>query len=209
MSIKDESGVEIEHETQEVNIPSIRKENDIEALKSLFKIALSTRDFEITQLVQRNNFFMIFQGVLFAGVMQSSHTKPLISLLVCLVGFMVSLYQVGMASGAKFWQEYWEEALKEVERKLLIMLCGKQGQRGLLLELFHDDKETYRRIVSRRLSNHKNSFFSLSSWLIMKQFSVSRIPMYVGLTLALIWAVMVFAVVDIQVQGFSFSLVGF
>ncbi|CAH7111717.1 conserved membrane hypothetical protein [Vibrio chagasii] len=203
-----ENGVEIDHDTNEV-LPEIRKENDIEALKSLFKIALATRDFEITQLVQRNNFFMIFQGVLFAGVMQSSHTKPLVSFLVCLVGLAVSLFQVGMASGAKFWQEYWEEALRQVEKKLLFRLCGPEAQRSYLLALFHDDKKTYRKIVSRRLSSHKANFFSISSWLIMKQFSVSRIPIYVGLTLAVVWLLMISAVVDIQLTGFSFNISGF
>ena len=85
-----EDGVEIDHDTNQI-LPEIRKENDIEALKSLFKIALATRDFEITQLVQRNNFFMIFQGVLFAGVMQSAHTKPLVSFLVCFVMYHYKL----------------------------------------------------------------------------------------------------------------------
>ena len=203
-----EDGVEIDHDTNQI-LPEIRKENDIEALKSLFKIALATRDFEITQLVQRNNFFMIFQGVLFAGVMQSAHTKPLVSFLVCFVGLAVSLFQAGMASGAKFWQEYWEEALKEVEKKLLFRLCGPEAQRSYLLALFHDDREIYRKIVSRRLSGHKASFMSISSWLIMKQFSVSRIPIYVGLTLSIVWLFMIAAVVDIQVSGFSFEIIGF
>jgi len=203
-----EESVEIDHDTNET-FPAIRKENDIEALKSLFKIALATRDFEITQLVQRNNFFMIFQGVLFAGVMQSAHTKPLVSFLVCVVGLAVSLFQVGMASGAKFWQEYWEEALKVVEKKLLFRLCGPEAKRSYLLVLFHDDRETYRKIVSRRLSDHKASFMSISSWLIMKQFSVSRIPIYVGLTLSVVWLFMIAAVVDIQVPGFSFEIIGF
>ncbi|EIS3743602.1 hypothetical protein LO909_001315 [Aeromonas hydrophila] len=207
-SLDREKSVEIDHETNKI-VPEVRKENDIEALKSLFKIALATRDFEITQLVQRNNFFMIFQGVLFAGVMQSAHYKPLVSFLVCLVGLAVSLFQVGMASGAKFWQEYWEEALKEVEKKLIFRLCGPEAQRGLLLALFHDDRETYRKIVSRRLSDHKGSFFSISSWLIMKQYSVSRIPIYVGLTLAIVWLIMISAVIDFQFTGFSVDIIGF
>ena len=99
--------------------------------------------------------------------MQSAHTKPLVSFLVCFVGLAVSLFQVGMASGAKFWQEYWEEALKEVEKKLLFRLCGPEAQRSYLLALFHDDREIYRKIVSHRLSGHKASFMSISSWLIM------------------------------------------
>jgi len=45
------------------------------------------REFEITQLAQRNNFFMIFQGVMLAGVIQSSHAIPVVSFLVCVAGF--------------------------------------------------------------------------------------------------------------------------
>ncbi|MGL4892158.1 MAG: hypothetical protein ACRC52_15425, partial [Aeromonas veronii] len=75
--------------------------------------------------------------------------------------------------------------------------------------LFHDDRETYRKIVSRRLSDHKGSFFSISSWLIMKQYSVSRIPIYVGLTLAIVWLIMISAVIDFQFTGFSVDIIGF
>lgn len=206
-----ESKVEIDNDNdndndKNQNLPAVRKENDIEALKGLFKIALATRDFEITQLVQRNNFFMIFQGVLFAGVMQSTHTKPLISFLVCFVGLAVSLFQIGMASGAKFWQEYWEEALKEVEKMLLLRLCGPEAQRGYLLALFHDDTDVYEKIVKSRINRGKGNFMSPSSWLVMKRFSVSRIPIYVGLTLATVWLVLLLSMLDIQLEGFSMAI---
>lgn len=98
---------------------------DSGAMKRLFQIALETRNFEISQLVQRNNFFMIFQGVLLAGMVQSSHSKPVVSFLVCVAGLMVSVYQVKMAAGAKFWQEYWEAALHKVEKDLIDHLKSK------------------------------------------------------------------------------------
>ncbi|EIY9463595.1 hypothetical protein MNO19_004497, partial [Vibrio vulnificus] len=202
----EDGSIEIDHDDKKDMLRTIEIQNDTEALKSLFRIALSTRDFEITQLVQRNNFFMIFQGVIFAGVMQSSHTKPLVSFMVCLVGFFVSLYQVGMASGAKFWQEYWEEVLKAVEKRLLFLLCGPKAQRSFLIELFHDDTEVYEKIVQSRLNRGKGSFMSPSSWLVMKRFSVSRIPIYVGLTLAAVWLTLLFSMVDLKVEGFSWAI---
>lgn len=153
---------------------------DVVALKSLFKIALEKRDFEISQLVQRNNFFMIFQGVLFAGVMQSSHGKPIITFLVCMAGLLTSLFQVGMACGAKFWQEYWEEALQKIESRLLLHIHKTDESRREIWSLFHDDGEIYSKIVSRRLQRHKAGFFSPISWLVMQRFSVSRMPIYVG-----------------------------
>ncbi len=181
---------------------------DVTALKSLFKIALEKRDFEISQLVQRNNFFMIFQGVLFAGVMQSSHEKPLITFLVCMAGLLISLFQVGMASGAKFWQEYWEEALQKIESRLLLHIHKTDDSRREIWSLFHDRGTIYSEIVSRRLQNHKGGFFSPISWLVMRRFSVSRIPIYVGLSLSAIWLAMILASVDFGFTGFYLNIKG-
>lgn len=199
---------QVEEEASIEKLPTIPP-GDMEALKALFRIALEKRDFEIAQLVQRNNFFMIFQGVLFAGVMQSSHTKPIVTFLVCLAGLFISLFQVGMASGAKFWQEYWEEALKKIEGRLLLHIHKTDKSRREIWSLFHDRSLIYEEIVNRRLHSHRKSFMSISSWLVMKRFSVSRIPIYVGLSLSFIWAVMVFISVDIGFTGFSFSIIGF
>lgn len=202
------SEAQLEKEATIERIP-VPQNGDVEALKSLFKIALEKRDFEIAQLVQRNNFFMIFQGVLFAGVMQSNHSKPVVTLLVCLAGLLISLFQVGMASGAKFWQEYWEEALKKIEGRLLLHIHHTDDSRREIWSLFHDRTAIYDEIVNRRLHSHRNSFMSISSWLVMKRFSVSRIPIYVGLSLSVIWAIMVLLAIDIDFTGVKFSIVGF
>jgi hypothetical protein len=160
------------------------EEPDGVALKRLFQIALETRNFEISQLVQRNNFFMIFQGVLFAGLVQSSHSKPVVSFLVCLAGLMVSLYQVQMAAGAKFWQEYWEAALQRIEEELVKHLSSPAARRAKIFHLFHEDEHVYLQMVKDRL-NGKG--VGLTRMLVMKRFSVSRVPIYVALTLAGIW----------------------
>ncbi len=171
-----------------VNLQADNQEEhpDISALKALFKTTLETRNFEIAMLVQRNNFFMIFQGVLLAGLMQSSHAKPIVSFMVCLAGFFVSIFQVQMAAGAKFWQEYWEQALSEVEKKLLIGL-GK-GERGLTIHLFHDETSVYEKMVHDRLTAHGYCF---TNSLIMKRYSVSRVPIFVSIALALIWLLLI------------------
>lgn len=159
---------------------------DLSALKSLFEITLATRNFEISQLVQRNNFFMIFQGVLFAGVVQSSHSKPVVSFLVCLIGFAVSVCQVWMAAGAKFWQEYWEEALYKVEGLLIKEIDGS-GRKGSL-QLFHDDGHHYEMMVKERLVRHGSKFMD---GLILKRYSVSRVPIYVAIALSVVWGLLV------------------
>ncbi|MDT3335682.1 hypothetical protein Q4Q49_10265 [Shewanella sp. SP1S1-7] len=199
---------QVEQETTFERLPAV-PHADVNALKALFKIALDKRDFEITQLVQRNNFFMIFQGVLFAGVMQSNHTKPAVTLLVCLAGLLISLFQTGMASGAKFWQEYWEEALKNIEKELLTHIHRTDESRRATWSLFHDRTAIYNGMVNKRLHSHNKSFMSITSWLVAKRFSVSRIPIYVGLSLSVIWAVMVFMAIDIDFTGISIEIKGF
>lgn len=87
-------------------------------LKKIYEIAVKTRNFEITQLVQRNNFFMIFQGVLIACIINSNNTVPVIHTIICFVGIIISFYQMQAASGAKFWQEYWETEVNKAERSL-------------------------------------------------------------------------------------------
>ena len=89
-----------------------------ERLKKLYYIAVKTRNFEITQLVQRNNFFMIFQGVLIACIIYSNNTVPFIHTAVCFVGIFISFFQMQIAAGAKFWQEYWEIQVYEAEERL-------------------------------------------------------------------------------------------
>ncbi len=155
-------------------------ENETKFKINNFEIAMRMRDFEITQLTQRNNFFMIFQGVLFAGLVQSSHQIHVVSFMVCVVGFLVSMFQVGSASGAKFWQEYWEQKLSDFEKK-----ARDQEQP----ELFHNDDCLYEKTVRDRISHR--GFCGLTKRLIMCRFSVSRIPIYVGIMLTISWGLLV------------------
>lgn len=170
------------------NSESKEEHPDISALKALFKTTLETRNFEISMLVQRNNFFMIFQGVLLAGIIQSAHTKPIVSFMVCLAGFLVSSYQVKMAAGAKFWQEYWEAALQRIEQELLESIDSKISKRRKTVCLFHDQIHVYEKMVKERLIGHG---FSLTNKLIMNRYSVSRVPIYVAMVLAAIWLTLI------------------
>src|SRR5450830_1129109 len=70
------------HEEVMSDPPRSKVDHDYEAMKSIFKLCVEMRNFEITQLTHRNNFFMIFQGVLLSGVVQSSHMFPVVSFLV-------------------------------------------------------------------------------------------------------------------------------
>lgn len=152
-------------------------------LEDLFKIVLETRNFEITQLVQRNNFFMIFQGVLLAGMIQSTHNNIYVSACICVAGFVVSWLQVQMACGAKFWQEYWESKLDEIEVHLIEYLSVKK-ERSKLFRLFGNDRSDLNEAVGKRLQSSTSS--DLRD-LIMCKFSVSRVPIYVALLFLIVW----------------------
>ena len=100
-----------------VSEQEVTKENE-DRLKKIYYIAVKTRNFEITQLVQRNNFFMIFQGVLLASIIYSSNTVPYVQLMICIAGCYIAVQQTKAAAGAKFWQEYWEAEVVKAEKNL-------------------------------------------------------------------------------------------
>lgn len=49
----------------------------LKALQRVYEISVNTRNFEITQLTNRNNYYMLFQGVLLAAVFSNQASKPL------------------------------------------------------------------------------------------------------------------------------------
>lgn len=101
------------------------------------ELDLRLREFEISQLTQRNNFFMIFQGVLIAGLVQSQGmAAPLITFSMSLLGVATSAFQIGMAGGAKYWQSRWEASTRSSEIALVLGLL-RQGK--LAVQTFTHD----------------------------------------------------------------------
>lgn len=182
--------------------------DDLAAWKSIYSLSIELRNFEISQLVQRNNFFMIFQGVLFAGICQSAGQLPVVSFVICLVGLAVSLFQAAMAAGAKYWQEHWEINCRKSEDSMIELLKKhrvyrymndrfdidmpaeideKLLRRKALVHLFQDN--------SNKDDINKNVWLGrprapLVNFLILRRFSSSRIPIYVGLALAVGWGIL-------------------
>jgi hypothetical protein len=183
------------------------KNSDEKALKHLFKIALECRNFEITQLVQRNNYFMIFQGVIFMGLIQSAHSVPVVSFMICVVGLVTSFFQAQMAAGAKFWQEYWEAAVTRIEQELLLKISDSTEDRMYLYELFHDKQERYNSIVRKKIGEKS---CSLVNRMIMNRHSVSRIPIHVAIALGAIWfLLMLCTMASYSVLSIPSFIVGF
>lgn len=194
--------------------PDDDAQSPIGSLGAAFEFATRQREFEINQLTQRNNFFMIFQGVLIAGLIQSQGTAAaVVSFSVCLVGLVVALFQVGMAAGSKYWQVRWERAAKTTEIWLLESLKDRPRISSFLaadgLHLTADEKTTLSTINALQVRRDDQLTFDdhaiteankkdlnigkqnwrrqFGNWLILRKYSVSRIPIWVGLVLAFFW----------------------
>jgi len=149
----------------------------------LYKQCIEIRNFEISNLVNRNNFFMVFQGVLIAGVLQATaaNLPKIVVLFACGFGLLISLLQTGMSSGAKFWQEVWEFHLEETEKKLGEIVHDIDPKKNFHL-LFSENMEVVEKKVRKRLDDG-----GCFSSLLVRRFSVSKIPIYCGIVFSLFW----------------------
>lgn len=199
-------------------------------LTKAFEFAMHQREFEISQLTQRNNFFMIFQGVLIAGIIQSQGTAaPVITFMVCLIGFATSLLQIGMAAGSKFWQIRWERAAKTTEIWLLEELKRHRRVSNFLTADGHflvpDEKTRLLRInlsperaadpitfddgaisdANRKEISQGNPRLlrKFENWLILQKFSVSRIPIWAAIALTIFWMILFFCTVSLNGKAIS------
>lgn len=168
--------------------------NDIDSTKRIYEQVLELRNFEIKELVQRNNFFMIFQGVLLASALQSSHSNLYFSLIIFSSGAIISYLQMKVAAGAKFWQEHWEIKLKDTEKKLLGLLSTENVQLPLDLGTDFTPRrnfyQLFQEITTEEINDIKNNLhkkYKLSNYLIMTRPSVSRMPIFVSLWLMITW----------------------
>jgi len=177
---------------------------ELESLKSVYDICIKTRNFEITQLIQRNNFFMLFQGVLLAAALQNQTNKPFVEFVICLSGVFVSFYQMQMASGAKYWQEWWETRLEDYEKKLKEKMASQT-----FYELFTTTEQATFEAVSKNISKPKK--LSITNYLILKNFSVGRTPIKVSIVLLLTWTALLTHTINIPINtptiitGFKFA----
>jgi len=172
--------------------PKANENEPLMAAKRLYEQCLDIRNFEISQLANRNNFLMIFQGVLFAGLVQSSGTFPVVSFMACLTGIVVSWFQTQIAAGAKYWQEHWEYELKEAEIRLLGLLPVSEERTAV--KLFSKSREQIKNDVQSRLEVGTESLIIRA--LILKKYSVSKVPIKLGLSLMGIWTVLLLCTVN-------------
>ncbi|AQZ81807.1 hypothetical protein BUM88_09405 [Acinetobacter calcoaceticus] len=161
-------------------------------LKAVYKLAIETRNFEITQLINRNNFFMLFQGVLLAAVFSNQAPKPIVEFIICFAGIFISGHQIKVAAGAKYWQEWWELKTSEIEDELKKTI----GNDGFipLFSLNKDETQEFRKKVISKINSSKSKFLEIDyNKIIEVKYSVSRVPIYSGFILMLTWVALFFS----------------
>jgi hypothetical protein len=179
-----------------------RENEQLEAAKRVYERCIEIRNFEIGQLTNRNNFLMIFQGVLFAGLVQSAGTFPVVTFMACLTGVLVSWYQTKIAAGAKYWQEHWEAEVRESELRLLSLL--EKTRETPPVRLFSQEQSDIKTAVRKRLEAGGTGL--LMRALILEKFSVSKVPIQLGIALVIVWAILLICTIDF---GLCFSVPGF
>ena len=241
---------------------------EIKELKAVYERSIATRDFEIQQLQNRNNYFIIFQGVMLSGVLMASASKPIVEFFICLFCFLFSIYQTNIAAGAKYWQEYWELKTSKSEKVLrekfdeymkiykeilirkiqneieylTILGMYKEKTEKLKQEIikirdgkyifyhlfeflekddsrYHDLQDFKDDLKARIVENEKkfdpmfkdsvNVFDLISNVLILKKYSVSRIPIVVGIFFTILWGSLFLSTIKfggdnlMNIKGFS------
>lgn len=185
------------------------KKQDLEAAEKVYELAVELRNFEIAQLIQRNNFFMVTQGILLAAIIQSTHIIPIISFITCLTGLLLSVLQVFMACGAKYWQDRWEMGAENAE-KILKRLIENEEERIYFIECMgpmSNRLELRQRIRFLRsgLKNRKEKIptwrkHTLPYYLVFWKPSVSRIPIYMAIMFIVIWFSLLSCTVNFGVE---------
>lgn len=84
--------------------------------KDIYKVALDTRNFEISLFWQRSNYFLVLNSALALGFFNLPKLEYAFPL--ALFGFFVSALWLRVNLGSKFWQSRWEQRLSEIERKI-------------------------------------------------------------------------------------------
>lgn len=145
--------------------------------KDIYRIALDTRNLEITLFWQRCNYFLVLNSALALGFFNLK--APEYSVLLAVVGFITSVLWFAVSLGSKFWQARWEHRLSPIEKQLAPGLDFFSADRATVL---HDVKK------SLKSSGHWWLQRCLDRLVLVKP-SVSSMMMVLSLVFIVAWAV--------------------
>jgi hypothetical protein len=147
---------------------------------NIYKVALDTRNFEITLFWQRSNYFLSLNTVLAIGFF-NLHDNKKYSLTLAVLGTVVSILWYLANLGSKFWQSRWENRLRIVEEQV-----------APELKFFAADWATIRNDVQESLKN--GSHRGLQKLLynqVSKKPSVSYLMILLSLVFVAAWVLLI------------------
>jgi len=141
----------------------------------LYKMAVSTRQFEIQMFWQRSNYFMILNTAIAVGFF-SLKTESYAPFLAGL-GIAVSMFWYLVNLGGKYWQSRWEEAAWRFESE-----CAPEAK------LFAATKnEVKQEVVSSLVKGEHKGFQKWLDKQILKKPSVSYQMTFLSFFFVLFW----------------------
>lgn len=147
--------------------------------KDLYKIALDTRNFEISLFWQRSNYFLVLNSALALGFFNLQ--KPILGELLAALGCMSSILWLSVNLGSKYWQSRWEYEVKLLEDKI-------NSKTDLNIKFFSADRDTIHEnvIKSLELNNHKGYAKCIDKWILRKP-SVSLMMITLSIAFSCGW----------------------
>jgi hypothetical protein len=146
--------------------------------KDIYKIALDTRNLEISLFWQRSNYFLVLNSALALGFFNLK--EPKYSIFMAIFGIVVLWLWFCVNLGSKFWQSRWEQRLSIIENKI-----------DSELKFFSVGWDTIYDDVTQSLAG--NSLLrQIKRWLVLKKPSVSNQMMWLSVCFMLGWAVLIF-----------------
>jgi hypothetical protein len=148
--------------------------------EELFKLAVSTRQFEIQMFWQRSSYFMVLNtaiAIAFFSLKEGMRGAivALLGVLACIVWCMINL-------GSKYWQIRWEEAAARFEKQ-----CAPEAK------LFSASSDEIQAVVKNHLDN--GSHTRLKRWhnaQILRKPSVSSWMLILSFCFTIIWVLLFF-----------------
>ena len=159
-----------------------RSTNRLDLLKA-YDYTYQTRNLEIRLFWQRSNYFLVLNTAIAGGIFLKGLSPNLTTVVLALLGALVSVLWYGVNLGSKFWQTRWEAKLAELESKL-----------SKTVRLFNTTESGTVDEVSADLDGKKDRS-AIRHWIdtgvIMKP-SVSRNMIWLSLLFALFYTSIIF-----------------
>lgn len=168
--------------------------DDLIAPKDIYMSLWKCRDFELSHLWQRSIFLTTFLVICFTGygcalmkicdILSDNNISVLlilniVSIIIALLGIILSLFWIMMGKGSKAWYEKYEKALYNIER-------NSRYCHTIVTQNMESDEVMHGGLPKTKTNE---SFFSTDGG----SFSVSRINIAIGQVSLVIWYAIYFA----------------